>query len=658
MSAVDRSRISVLGMVAVGLFVALVARLGSLQVAGSEAAVARVESNRIRVVHEPAPRGRILDAKGREIVRNREARQVAIDRAALDEAVEFDEDAKDEILTQLAAVLSTPEAPMTLPMIKKAMVDNVVDELQPVPILDDVEENLAIQLLERHREFPGIDVDRVTVREYPYGLLAAHVLGYVQKVSAEDLVAAEDRGEEYFANDVIGKVGVERSYEQALRGRSGQRVYEVDADNRVVREIVEDSYAPTSGYDVQLTMDIDLQYAVEVALSSQIENVSENNEGSAVVMDPSTGAVLAMASYPTFEPYKFINGISTAEYALLNDPSSGYPLQNKVIQGNYSPGSTFKPITALMGLRNDLITPGEIYVDTGVYEVEGCENDSSSCRFQNAGAEEKGPVNLSQSLTVSSDAYYYRIGDRSWNQRAQIGDSPIQDTAEEFGFNNLTDVDLPFENSGIIYDPALRAQVFEDNPDLYLSGDWLTGDSVNMSIGQGDIQVTPLQLTSAYAALLDGGTLLKPHIGSMVLETPSQGNAIIRRQIEPEVVRQIDIPEAWRTSIIDGLMGVTQTEIGGTAGQAFEGFPFAAFPTGGKTGTVEREGEADSAVYVGFGPVLGGTPAFVMSVFIPEAAVFGGEAAAPVVRNVFEQLAAPGGVMAAPLAPVDPALAQ
>lgn len=650
MSAVDRSRVSVLGVVALALFVALVARLASLQVAGEDDALAQAESNRIRVVHEPAPRGRILDADRRVIVGNREARQVAIDRQALDEAVEYDDDARDAVLTELAAVLTTPDEPVTLATVKRALETNVVDELAPVPILDDVEENLAIRLLERHREFPGIEVDRITVREYPYGQLAAHVLGYVQGVTAEDLVRLEDEGKEYFPNDVIGKVGVERSYEDVLRGEPGQRVYEVDADNRIVREVVEESYAPTPGYDVQLTLDMDLQYAVEVALRSQIEAVSKNNEGSAVVLDPSSGAVLAMASYPTFTPSDFINGISTQQYALLTGPDSGFPLNNKAIQGNYSPGSTFKPITALAGLRNDLVTAAEVYVDTGVYEVEGCENDSSTCRFQNAGAEEKGPVNLSQSLTVSSDAYYYRIGDRSWARRGQIGETPIQDMAREFGFDAPTDVDLPFENGGIIYDPALRAQVYEEHPDLYLTGEWRTGDSVNMAIGQGDIQVTPLQLANAYAALLDDGRVHRPHIGSMVLEDPPNGNAIIRDEITPEVTRQIAVPAAWRASIMEGLMGVPQTAVDGTAGDAFEEFPFSSFPTGGKTGTVEREGEADSAVYVGFGPVVTGqAPDYVMSVFIPEAAAFGGEVAAPVVRSVFEQLAAPEGLPAAPV---------
>jgi penicillin-binding protein 2 len=650
MSAVDRSRVSVLGVVALALFVALVARLASLQVAGEDDALAQAESNRIRVVHEPAPRGRILDADRRVIVGNREARQVAIDRQALDEAVEYDDDARDAVLTELAAVLTTPDEPVTLATVKRALETNVVDELAPVPILDDVEENLAIRLLERHREFPGIEVDRITVREYPYGQLAAHVLGYVQGVTVEDLVRLEDEGKEYFPNDVIGKVGVERSYEDVLRGEPGQRVYEVDADNRIVREVVEESYAPTPGYDVQLTLDMDLQYAVEVALRSQIEAVSKNNEGSAVVLDPSSGAVLAMASYPTFTPSDFINGISTQQYALLTGPDSGFPLNNKAIQGNYSPGSTFKPITALAGLRNDLVTAAEVYVDTGVYEVEGCENDSSTCRFQNAGAEEKGPVNLAQSLTVSSDAYYYRIGDRSWARRGQIGETPIQDMAREFGFDAPTDVDLPFENGGIIYDPALRAQVYEEHPDLYLTGEWRTGDSVNMAIGQGDIQVTPLQLANAYAALLDDGRVHRPHIGSMVLEDPPNGNAIIRDEITPEVTRQIAVPAAWRASIMEGLMGVPQTAVDGTAGDAFEEFPFSSFPTGGKTGTVEREGEADSAVYVGFGPVVTGqAPDYVMSVFIPEAAAFGGEVAAPVVRSVFEQLAAPEGLPAAPV---------
>ncbi|MEL7206916.1 MAG: penicillin-binding transpeptidase domain-containing protein, partial [Actinomycetota bacterium] len=468
------------------------------------------------------------------------------------------------------------------------------------------------------------------------------------------LVIAEDEGQQLNPNDTIGRTGIEREYDEVLRGKAGQRAFEVDADGTVVRELAEESFPAEPGYDVQLTLDIDLQYAVELALSQTIQDNSENNEGAAVVLDPETGGVLAMASYPTFMPEDFTQGISNEDYAAMTLPGSGFPLNNKAIQGNYPPGSTFKPISAIAGLRNDLTSTNEIYVDTGVYFVEGCENESESCRFQNAGAEEKGPVNLAQSLTVSSDTYYYRIGDRSWNRRGQIGETPIQDVAEEFGFDEQTGIDLPFEDDGIVYDPALRAQVFEEFPDQYLTGDWTTGDSVNLSIGQGDLQATPIQLANAYAALLDDGRLRRPHVADRVLEQPSQGNPIIRDEIEPEVTREIDIPPSWRQSIMEGLMGVTQTGVGGTAGPAFEGFPHSAFPTGGKTGTFEKLNKPDSAVYVGFGPVRPGeVPDYVMAVVVPEAGGFGGDVAAPVVRNVFELIASPEGLPAAPVT-VDP----
>jgi penicillin-binding protein 2 len=403
---------------------------------------------------------------------------------------------------------------------------------------------------------------------------------------------------------------------------------------------------------------------VQKLLEDQLVAAAELHEApgaSGVVEDPRNGAILAMASVPSYDPTSFINGIGDEEYEELTDPENGQALLNRAVAGEYAPGSTFKVVTAVAGLRSGLVQPGDSFYDDGTYEVQGCPESDPSCAFNNAGEIPNGNVNLQTSLTVSSDWYYYRIGDNLWGRRDQLGDDYLQQTAADFGFTAETGVDLPSEREGFAFTPEIVADLHEENPVAFPYGEWTSGNTINMSIGQGDLGVTPLQLTNAYAAIANGGTLYRPHLGQATWEpttdrwnvdeetscreTEGDDAGDLRRDgaictVTPVQLGAVEIPDQWRDPMVAGLLGVQSGS--GTAAGAFEGFDLGGFPIAGKTGTAQVTGKGDFALYVGFGPVRPGQqPEYVISVILEAVDQFGGEVAAPVARAVFDGLANP-----------------
>jgi penicillin-binding protein 2 len=415
-------------------------------------------------------------------------------------------------------------------------------------------------------------------------------------------------------------------------------VLEVDSNGNTIREL---SYEqPVAGHDVVLSIDHRVQAVTETALREELERsrnrrVTRGNPsntspaGSAVVLDPVDGAVVAMASYPDYDPAAFTDGIDDAEWAALNDPASFYPLINRAIEGQYAPGSTFKLITAYAGLTTGFIAPTTTWADGGVYRVPNCRGDS--CIFRNAGSRAYGRVDLREALTVSSDTYFYDIGARLWFGRDQHPNA-IQDAAELFGMGADSGVPLPNEKGGRIMTPEEFAARHEEHPDAFPDGDWQAGDNINMAIGQGEVLVTPIQLANAYATLANGGTLHAPNIALRVVHSGTQD---VVRSYEPRVVRAVSLPEDWRAALVDGFTGVVAAG-GGTAHSTFSGFP-EGWPVAGKTGTAEVSLKADTAVFVGMGPMP--IPRYVAATFMEESG-FGGVAAAPLVRRVFEPIAA------------------
>ena len=562
--------------------------------------------------------------------------------------------------THIAEALSSLGIPTTADDVWNRFADKRYSPQEPVPVAEDVSPEVEQYLLERSSEFPGVIVDRRSVREYPYGTLAAHLIGYVGEINEEELV---DRGgkipggggaassttttargsmaKSYELGDSIGKTGVERAYEEDLRAVPGQRTIEVNAKGEMLDVVSENP--PVPGDDIWLSIDLDLQANAEKQLAERIDSLSggqdrggrptKASQGSVVVTEPMTGEVLAMASYPTYDPAAIVNGISSEMWAQFQDPASGLPLNNWAMQGTYAPGSTFKPFTALAGLRTGFLRPGnETFSDSGVYQLQGCKGQK--CEFQNAGRRGHGSVNLSRSLTVSSDTYYYRIGEQLWLSREATGETPIQDVAREFGLGEPTGIEVRGEASGRIPTPESRIAANEENPEAFPNPEWYTGDNVITAIGQGDVLVTPLQLVNAYAALANGGKLMRPHTVHQVthaidaMKPPGEpGNYEVVRIVEPEVIRTIDLPADQLLKIVQGLVGVTQSPEG-TANASWQDSP-TAWPLAGKTGTAQVNGKADTSVFVGWGPAATGlTPSHAVSVIVPEAG-FGSDVAAP-----------------------------
>ncbi len=621
-----RLRLGIVGVVAVSLFVALFARLWFLQVLTAGEHELAAQRNQRRTIPLPATRGRILDRNGEVLVANRASNVVTVDRSRLRQMEPREEEA---LMVRLAAAVDRPPS-----MLRERLDDQRLGPFTPVPVAEDVDEAVLVELRERRAEFPGVEAEQTAVRAYPHDTLAAHVLGYVGAINAEEL----DRlGAPYRPGSRIGKDGIEQTFEPDLRGVDGEVVIEVDADNVPVREI--SRRPPVQGNDVVLSIALEVQRATEVALAQGMQRVRPSvgadgqtvlSGGSAVALDVEEGTVAAMASWPTFSPNEFVYGISPRLFAELNDPARGTPFVNRAVLGLYSPGSTWKLVTAMAGLATGVITPETVVDDRGVFTIPNCVR---GCRRQNAGRASYGPVALSRAITVSSDVYFYDIGAKLWQQRERVGPTPMQDTAVQLGFGTGTGVALPVEADGRIPTPERRARLNQQNPSAFPTGDWFIGDNVNLAIGQGELAVTPIQLANAYATFATGGTRYAPNLA---LRVQSPDGAVLR-EIAPRVTAQVEMPPEARAPMMEGLVGVTAgPDPKATAIRAFAGFPLDVYPVAGKTGTAQTGGDRrDNALFTAIAPAH--APRYAVSV-VMERAGFGATAAAPVARRMLGQL--------------------
>jgi penicillin-binding protein 2 len=608
----------VVAIVIVSLFAALLARLWYLQVLAAPTYRVQADVNRVRTIYTEAPRGRILDRQGRIIVDNRVSDAVVVNRGELGTH-------RAEVLPALATVLKVPLAD-----IERRLNDKRYSPFKPIPVADDVPKQTVIYLREHQGDFPGVGGVQLTQRFYPHGPLAAHLLGWVGEINGGELAPLKKKG--YKEGDSIGKSGVEKIYEDDLRGRPQTERLEVDSKGRVLRSLgVEGSL---QGHDVQLTLDLDIQKLAEESLDQGLKAARGTYDksqakrflapaGSTVVLDPRDGSVLALGSNPTYDPSIFVNGIKPDLFAQLNDPATGFPLNNRVLQGQYAPGSTFKLVTSLAALGHGMIDSRYTVDDGGKIKI-------GNRIFKNAGGEINGRVNLTRALTVSSDVFFYSLGNQFWLQRSQFGDG-IQDEARQLGLGKRTGVALPFEAAGRIPDPDTRKKLHDQNPKAFPNGKWFAGDNVNLAIGQGEMVITPLQLANAYATFANGGTVWVPRVGASVRDQAG----VKLRDISAQSLRKVDIPPPVRDPILQGLAGVT-TDGRGTAAGAFVGFPSQTFPVAGKTGTAQAGNKQDTSLFVSFAPAT--DPQFVVGVVMEEAG-FGAAAAAPVARRILEALA-------------------
>jgi penicillin-binding protein 2 len=522
-----------------------------------------------------------------------------------------------------------------------------------VPIAVDVTPEVVLVVRQNQELFPGISAETLPVRDYPEGELAAHLVGYLGQVSREEL--SEQRYADYRGGDLIGRGGLEQSYEAELRGRGGQEVFVVNRRNIVID--LQSQRPPEPGLDLVTWLDLDAQRATEDALREGIlasrfilrpdGRLLPSTAGSAIVLDVRSGGVVAMASYPTYDPQEFVGGVSGDYWAFVNDPVQGQPLNNRPIAGQYPPGSVYKIVSGAAMFEAGLATPTTMVACPGSYTV-------ADITFRNWNPVNEGPMNLSTALKRSCDTYFYNLAYRQWQaeQRQEQPDEIMQRVSREFGLGERLGIDLPGEQAGVVpgrewreefwlrfrdgyCERAERAPTQSLERDLLtdlcrFGGIWRGGDAVNMSIGQGDVLTTPLQIAAAYQAIANDGVLLKPTVGREL--RTAEGEVV--RVIEPEILSELDLSPAELRSIQQGLERVIM-EPGGTAVGAFSGFPLQQVPVAGKTGTAERKPRVPYAWFAAYAPV--GDPRYVVVVSVEEGGG-GSQTAAPIARRILEHL--------------------
>ncbi|MHB1486361.1 MAG: penicillin-binding protein 2 [Acidimicrobiales bacterium] len=623
-----RLRLGLIGLVVLSLFGAMFTRLWYLQVLNAPSFRAAADTNQVRRVFIPAPRGRILDRNGQVIVGNQVVEAITLDRTQAKK--------HPSVVTKLAALLA-----MTPAQVNQIVNDQRYSFYRPAPIAVNVSKDIAIYVDEHRSQLPGVAVQLMTQRFYPHGELAAQVVGYVGDITGTELKAYAKDG--YQPGDLIGQSGIEAQYEQYLRGTPGEKDLEVDPAGRVLKTL---SYKPpVPGDDVQLSLDIGTQTATEAALAQQVLHNRKTRDptngvlppttgGAAVVLSPKDGSVLAMASYPTYNPTIWVGGISTKDYQAISSAASNYPQLNRAIAGLYTPGSTFKLATATAALNAGVVGPNTLIRDPGYFRVPNCKGPF--CVSKNDNGESFGAVAMTKAITVSDDVYFYTLGYDFWANQAKYGPTPIQDTAHAYGLGRATNVDLPGEQTGFIASPALRAKLHAQYPSAYPNGVWYAGDNVRMAIGQAETNITPLQLANAYATFANGGTLYQPRVAARVL-SPS-GRVV--KDFAPTVLGHVKLSPSDHSAMLAGFDGVTANPLG-TAASEFVNFPLSTFPVGGKTGTADvgppKEPNSLFAAFAPAGP--SDQPAYAMAVALEQAG-YGAAVAAPISRSILAYLQA------------------
>jgi penicillin-binding protein 2 len=654
----DRSRLRlvVLRVLVVSILLTLLGRLWFLQVASGEDYAVAASANRIREVVAPAPRGEVLDATGAPLVRNRTALVVSVDRALLLR----EPDGGRAVLERLSALIGKP--PELLAQQIRPCGGKVSppcwrgSPYQPVPVQeyaatdpDGVQRILAI---EEHREdFPGVSTQFAAVRDYPQGTLAAHVLGYLGPISEGEVGTAEYDG--LHASALVGRSGVEATYDAALRGRDGVEQLLVDHVGRVTGQAGQTPARP--GDTLVLSLHAGVQQAAEQALQRAVEKARampardgsgllRADSGSVVVMEARTGRVIALASYPSYDPAVFVGGATPAQFADLVDEANAAPLVFRAIQGAYAPASTFKVISTAAAVQSGDYPLDGRYPCPGAYAPLGGKRN-----FEGRGL---GVIDLRVALVKSCDTIFYKFAYEQWlrdggNTPGPQPRDPMVRMAQAFGLGEPTGVDLPSERSGTIADRAYMRQRWEATKDNRCKGAvnpalseerrranrefcedghrFRGGDAANFSIGQGDTLVTPLQLATVYAAVANGGQRVTPHLGRALL---SPDGAV--RPIAPAGKGGVPVDPPVLDYIRRALAGVTQP--GGTAAGAFAGL---GVPVAGKTGTAEVANKQDTSWFASFAPA--DDPELVVVGMVSQGGT-GGTVAAPMVREVYEAI--------------------
>lgn len=592
-------RASVAGVVVLLLLSVLIARLWYLQVVRYEGLAARADQNRIAVVPIPPRRGEVTDRTGVVLARNYRDYTLTVVPAHIDRPMN---DMLDELSTLV--YLSPRERRRFNQLLGQS------SRYAPTILRNNLNEIEASWFAAHSFKFPGVELQARWVREYPQGESAAHVIGYVGRISQADEQQLENEGRigNYRGTHIIGKKGIEKTWEDTLHGQTGVEEVEVTASGRPVRVLSRKD--PVPGMDLQLSIDIGLQQHAEAQFAGR--------RGALVAIEPSTGEVLAFVSAPSFDPNLFVDGIDVENWRKLNE-SPDHPLINRPLFGTYPIGSTYKPFVALAALEMGKRAAHDRMPDPGYFEFGGQ-------RFRNAGGAAYGWTDMHRALVVSSDTYFYSLG-------PDIGVDALHDFSKQFGFGQLTGIDLEGERKGILPSREWKRNAYKTPSQQR----WYAGETVSVVVGQGYNSFTLLQLAQATSVLANNGIYMKPHLVRDLIN-PINGD---RQATVTEPSHVIPLKQANIDVVKKALIDVTRS---GTARRAFAN---AAYQAAGKTGTAQvfslrgakynasaiDERLRDHALFMAYAPA--DNPKIAIGLIV-ENAGWGATIAAPLARSVFD----------------------
>ena len=582
-------RLDVLAIIILLVFVALVSRLGYLQVVQGKYYGEKADGNRIRLAPIMAPRGMFYDRNGIPLVSNRPGFAVSL--------LPISGPVPDDIIVKVASILNiTPDE------IKKKLSQHS-GRFEPIRIKSDIGPDIVTKIEERRAELPGVVIEIQPIRNYINNELAAHLFGYVSEINDVELEKAKEKSNEYKSGDIIGKFGLEKVYDRELRGIDGGNQVEVDVTGRPVNVLGRKETVP--GKNLTLTIDYKIQKAAEVAIDEQLTYLQTKSEfrnakaAAAVAMNPKTGEILAMVSRPTFNPNLFSGGISSKDWKALNENPNN-PMNNKAISGEYPPGSTFKLVTGAAALELGKVTPEEKILDTGKHWIIDKRNSEG---------EALGWINFKEALTKSDNVYFYEMGNR-------LGIDNLEKYARMFGLGVTTGINLQGESEGLVANQRYKEKVYGE--------EWYLSETFDAAIGQGFQLTTPLQVAVLMSEIANGGYRYRPYLVSKI--SSDKGEVI--KTFAPEEVGRIQLSDRTLTLIRESLRDVALE--GGTAAQAFRDFPIAI---AGKTGTAENSHGSDHGWFIAYGPYE--DPRIVVVVIVEQGG-FGAGSAAPIARKIME----------------------
>jgi penicillin-binding protein 2 len=657
----SRLRLIVIQALVFSLFATLFVRLYYLQVVTGDEYHAQAASQSVREIVVQPQRGLIVDDMGRPLVANRSSWVVSVDRTMLGKMTPRQ---SNRLVARLATVVGQRPARIRERLVtcgdpgSKAGTCWNGSPYQPVPVATDVRQGMALRVLEQPEDFPSVLAQQQSVRAYPqpYGVNLAHALGYLSPITEEEYDRANDDGDASLNGaSSVGRAGVEKEYDRWLRGMPGYKRVAVDSMGRVLGDDSEVESKP--GDTLVTSIDAKVQGVVERQLASTIktaratfDDVSGKNyvadSGAAVVMEARTGRIVALASQPTYDPGVWVGGISNRQLARLYSEKAGTPLLGRATQGQFAPGSTWKPFMTAGALTNGYTT------DTRL-------NCSSSFRvgnrdFKNYESGAYGSISFAKALEVSCNTFFYRVGFDFWQRfGTDVSDvharDPLVEEAKKFGFGSETGIDLPGEASGRIADRSWKRAYYKSQKDYYCgiaakpqtadTSDFVyqfsrefcvegfayrAGDAVNFAIGQGDTIVTPLQLARGYAALSNGGTLFAPRIGKAIVDA----DGTLVRTIAPKKIGHVDVPARTFDYIDSALQGVTRE---GTMAWKMGGFPLDDVVIRSKTGSAEVYGKQSTSWVASY------TKDYVVVMMVSQGGT-GSGTSGPAVRKIWETL--------------------